>query len=275
MAALPIPGLGPRTEAPKLNPKANFAGAGLTPQEGFVLSRIDGRTSIAEICLITGLGEEATIAILQKLKAALLIITSASMSDLPPGIAPPSASRAATLGAGGRTASAAAPPSAHGTAAAAPSSAAAERGAEGGAPPKGKWPAAAPTTQSARPLAPLRDEEIDPALLAEGPELGEDVKRRVLAFHTRLPMLDFFDLLEIDPLADRQAIRRSYFRLSKEFHPDRYFGKDLGPYKERLSDVFKAISAAFAVLSDDVQREAYVLKLRDAAAAGGGRGPHR
>jgi len=242
MANEPIPGLGPRTEAPRLNPKADFAEAKLSPQEGFVLSRVDGRTSLGEICLITGLGEEVTIKALQKLKAALLIVTSAPMSELPPDVAPPSAAKVATM-AGAKT------------------------GAEQAARAKAAgWPETSPVTESARPLAPLPEEEIDPMVLADGKDLPEPVKRRILAFYRRMPDLDYFDRLEVDPQADRAAIRRAYFRLSKEFHPDRYYGKDLGAFRQMIGEVFKGVSEAFATLSDDGKRREYVLKLRDVIA---------
>ena len=251
MANEPIPGLGPRTEVPKLNPKADFAAAKLSPQEGFVLSRVDGRTSLGEICQISGLGEAASINALQKLKAALLIVTNAPMSELPPDIAPPSVGKAASFT--GAKPGAPAP-------GAQPSAGAAARAKAAG------WPENAPITESARPLAPLPDDEIDPAVLADGKDLAEPVKRRILAFYRRIPDLDYFDRLEVDPQADRAAIRRAYFRLSKEFHPDRYYGKDLGGYREMLGEIFKAISEAFATLSDESQRQAYVVKLRDVVA---------
>jgi hypothetical protein len=263
MATDPIPGLGPRAETPRLNPKANFAAARLSPQEGFVLSRVDGHTSLGEICAITGLGEAATIEALQKLKAALLIVTSAPMSELPSELAPPSVAKAASFAGAARGAGDARRPGAQEEGSAAEGSAA----GRGGAPRTGGWPAAGPVTESSRLVTPLRDDEIDPVILADGKGLSEDVKRRILAFHKRMADLDYFDRLEVSTEADRQAIRRAYFRLSKEFHPDRYYGKDLGSYGERLSQVFKGISEAFATLSDEKQRQAYVLKLRDAAAS--------
>jgi hypothetical protein len=232
-----------------LNPRADLAAAHLSPQEGFVLSRVDGRMSLGEICLISGLGEPATVAILQKLKAALIIITSAPMSELPPEVAPPSANRKFAAPA---ARAAATSPVGRGRA---------------GTPPAGTPPGATPATGTpvaARPVPLLPVAELDAAVFADGGELSEPARRRILSFHQQLPQLDLFARLEVDTSADRQEIRRAYFRLSKEFHPDRYYGKDVGRFKDLLSDLFKAISAAFATLSNDDERAVYLALLQDA-----------
>src|SRR5438477_13104476 len=100
MPAPPIAGLGPREEVPRLNPAANPVAAGLSPQEGWVLSRVDGHTSFGELCLITGLDEPQTVEILKRLVASGLILTkngsapSAGASPAPtaPAAAPSSKS---------------------------------------------------------------------------------------------------------------------------------------------------------------------------------------
>jgi DnaJ-class molecular chaperone len=61
-------------------------------------------------------------------------------------------------------------------------------------------------------------------------------------------------LLGIEAGADLKEIRRAYFRLSKEFHPDRYFGRMLGPYKRRMQKVFSALTVAFEQLGDEAKR---------------------
>ena len=63
-----------------------------------------------------------------------------------------------------------------------------------------------------------------------------------------------FALLEVDPAVDKKELRRSYFRLSKEFHPDRYYGRKLGVYQRKLQQLFAALSSAFELLSDDGRR---------------------
>ena len=57
--------------------------------------------------------------------------------------------------------------------------------------------------------------------------------------------------------ADVKAVKRAYFKLSKEFHPDRYFGRELGDYRDKLTKIFQAIKAAFELLSDKDRRAAY------------------
>lgn len=51
----------------------DFAGLSLSPEEGFVLSRVDGRTTIGEIVMVTGLGETKTLDALAKLHDSALI----------------------------------------------------------------------------------------------------------------------------------------------------------------------------------------------------------
>src|SRR5690349_21627742 len=75
MASSAISGLGGREECPQPNPSADPMRAHLSPQEGWVLSRVDGHTSFGELCLITGLGEDQTIQILKRLQERGLILT--------------------------------------------------------------------------------------------------------------------------------------------------------------------------------------------------------
>jgi tetratricopeptide (TPR) repeat protein len=70
-----------------------------------------------------------------------------------------------------------------------------------------------------------------------------------------------FDLLGVTVADDRRELKRAYFRLSKEFHPDRYYKRALGSFGPWLNQVFESISRAFEVLGDDRRREAYLAQL--------------
>src|SRR5262245_54476211 len=75
MASMVIPGLGGRDEIPSPNPGVNPMAAGLTAQEGWVFSRVDGHPSFAELFLITGLGEMQTVELLKTLVSRGLVLT--------------------------------------------------------------------------------------------------------------------------------------------------------------------------------------------------------
>src|SRR5690606_581586 len=85
--------------------------------------------------------------------------------------------------------------------------------------------------EDARPpvdLGELSAEEA--AALAAPGDLGEDERRRIVEMVRRAARGTYFDLLGVLPTADKKELKRAYFRVSKEFHPDRYYGRDLGPF---------------------------------------------
>jgi hypothetical protein len=111
-------------------------------------------------------------------------------------------------------------------------------------------PAAAP---AAAPPPPSLDEPTaeERAALAEACELGAPERTLILAMQRRLRVGDPWLLLGVAKGSDKKALKRSYFKLSKDFHPDRYYGKQLGSFAARLSEVFEAIAHAYAELTED------------------------
>jgi hypothetical protein len=86
---------------------------------------------------------------------------------------------------------------------------------------------------------------VDEADLLEGPALDPQIKARIVRLHRRLKSLKPHELLAVPLGADHALVKRAYFAASKELHPDRYFGRDLGPYRARLSDIFAQLTRAF------------------------------
>jgi tetratricopeptide (TPR) repeat protein len=66
-----------------------------------------------------------------------------------------------------------------------------------------------------------------------------------------------YALLGVRDNADRKTIRDAYFRLSKQFHPDAFYGRKLGPYRDRIEAIFRALTSAYDVLSNKNQRAEY------------------
>ena len=223
-----IPGLGPRTGRPRPNTAIDWANQKLTPTEGFVLSRVDGRMSYDEICMVSGLSRDETLRILRDLKQARLI--------LGPGEVAVGASRA----------SAAVPSRSPATA----RPAAAGAGSTDEARSKAPEPEASRAGEKDRrtPVGPLErlddGSPVAPGDLVEWPDAPSELRARIVRLHRRIRQLSAWDLLGVGKDADASTVRRAFGAASKELHPDRYFGKNLGSFRARLGAIFARLSEA-------------------------------
>ncbi len=87
-------------------------------------------------------------------------------------------------------------------------------------------------------------------LLAEPIELDDQHKRRVLALARMLREGRHHEMLGVAPGATVRELKRAYFALSKEVHPDRFYGRKLGSFAPLLSMIFEAACQAVKTLSD-------------------------
>jgi hypothetical protein len=230
-----IPGIGAATQKVRVNPNFDAIAAGIGPQEYYVLSRIDGNTALREVLLATGLPADACIQIAQKLRScgALLLPTEATPAKVAPvarPASPPTTSR----------------------------------------PQLGSLPATfedAATVRRPRPVdhpsaaanVPVRVADLDLSLpspsaeetaaLTEVVDVSEGDRRRILALARLVSKQDPWLLLGASKGSSDKELKRIYFRLSKEVHPDRYYGKNLGSFALRLSLVFEAVSRSYAELT--------------------------
>jgi curved DNA-binding protein CbpA len=191
------------------------------PEEAFVLSRVDGISSEAEIAASTGLDTEHVSVTLARL-AELGAIRFEAGSDgaLPRQPHPPD--RAPSQ-----------------SAMKLPRVIVESPGAEGAI--------------SHHPAAALYDpSEIDEDVDVELPR-----KRKILDMYYRLDSLSHYELLEIEPASDKKQIKEAYFKVVSIFHPDRYYGKRLGTFKLKLEKVFARLTEAHDVLTRSKSREEY------------------
>lgn len=97
--------------------------------------------------------------------------------------------------------------------------------------------------------------------LDEDVELGEAERLRIIEVMRLVGAGDFFALLGVPRDVEGRALKKSYFRLSKEFHPDRYYQKRLGSFGPWLSRIFEAATEAFEVLGDTKRRAEHLRQL--------------
>lgn len=193
----------------------------LSAVEGFVLSRVDGVSTAKEIADSTGIGEEIALTALQRLLGLGAIRVQAAVPPSPP----------------------------HAPA----------------APEQPSKRFGKPETMVAQPqrIRTVPPPSGTPRRLYDPAELEEDVglddarKRRILDVFYKLGACDFYELLELGRDATKDEIREAYFALSKEFHPDTAYGKDLGSYKSKMEKIFTAATGAYDTLSRRARRTEY------------------
>ncbi|HEY1817156.1 MAG TPA: DnaJ domain-containing protein [Kofleriaceae bacterium] len=111
-----------------------------------------------------------------------------------------------------------------------------------------------PAASAKKPPPELDTSLLDPTAdelkaLSEDNVLDDPTRRRILALSRLVATRDPWALLGVPQGSNHQALKRAYFKLSKDIHPDRFYGKQLGSFGERLSTVFEATARAYERLT--------------------------
>lgn len=97
----------------------------------------------------------------------------------------------------------------------------------------------------------------DPRDLNEEVDLELERKRVILETFHRLDSTTHYQLLRVEPSADKRAVKNAYFEIVNIFHPDRYFGKKLGSFKPKLEKIFARLTEAHDTLTRSGPRTEY------------------
>lgn len=211
----------------------------LTPAEAFLFSRIDATTNERDLATMTGLAPADVAAALDRL-AQLGAIDPGG----PPAIPPPPVSVNAAVSVN-RPA-----PSARPVAIPTP-----PRSTPSSAPRTSAPPTSGRRAQDSAPVSTPRIH--DAAELDEPVEIDAEKKRRILDLFYRLDDLTYYEVLGIDALADKKRIKSAYYVMAPEFHPDRFFRKELGSYKGKIEAIFNRVTIAHDVLTTKDRRAEY------------------
>jgi curved DNA-binding protein CbpA len=190
----------------------------ISPAEAFVLSRVDGSSSELEIASATGLEANQVTATLSRL-AELGAVRFVTTSSERPRMPPRSSTPASRMTI---------------------------------------RPAVEAQAQSVHISEhPGSSARYDPKELEEAADLEPDRKRRILDVFYRLETLSHYEILEVEPSADRRLIKARYYEVVNVFHPDRYFGRSLGSFKPKLEKIFQRITEAHDILTRSEARSEY------------------
>lgn len=102
--------------------------------------------------------------------------------------------------------------------------------------------------------------------LSSGPQAGANTSRAALDASQRrhiselfgkLGGLSHFELLGVDQTADRKTVKRAYYAQVAEYHPDSYFGRELGDIRHKMECIFQRLTEAHDTLSRKQSRAEY------------------
>lgn len=96
-----------------------------------------------------------------------------------------------------------------------------------------------------------RMEEADlPGRRKEQP-IDEQLRRKILTDYQRVMESDYFEALGIARQCGGAEVRRAYYKLAKEYHPDRFLGSGLSrEMTNKITGMFQYVTQAYTVLSD-------------------------
>ena len=92
----------------------------------------------------------------------------------------------------------------------------------------------------------------------ENVELEEGRKEEILALDAKVASNNLFEFLGVPTGAPSEEVHAAFREASRKFHPDKYYGKNLGSFKLKLDRIFKRMVEANQTLTDPDKREAYL-----------------
>lgn len=81
--------------------------------------------------------------------------------------------------------------------------------------------------------------------------------KRVDEIYSNLGRLRLDELIEVNEASDPETVKKNYYRLMREFHPDRCFSASDTTLKDKLTTICDSITNAYDTLRDDESRKKY------------------
>lgn len=242
--------LGAWEDRPKRNFEADVTGVQLDQREAFLLTRLDGQASVAEVCSMSGFGEDETLEVLSSLLAHGLV-------EMEEAEGPRSLVQDRTSDGRRRLQRRA------------PRQPAIERAPafSGVSPEDEAW------LRRFGPIGHVPGEpyvtpgqgryglyEFDRRALLARSSLTLEQRREVIFLAANTDQLDHFEFFGMEPTADRKAWKRAYFAFSKRFHPDTFFRREVGPFAAQLDAVYRHGTEIYEVFAENDDMRAVYLR---------------
>jgi len=204
-------GIGNRGHALRLtaDPFLRLQHITLTPEEGYLLSRLDGATSTDQLLKLSPIEQAKTVRLVYGLIATGILEEPPKETEDGAGSPAPDAPKAA-----------------------------------GGSVSKGLNVDISATRRTTTVLAPKIP--VSPSFMKDEVDFR---RRKILKTHQRLRRMTAHDLLELAPNPTYREIRQKYNDLAEIYHPDLAFKPEYADMKVQLVDIFKRLEEAYRAAS--------------------------
>jgi curved DNA-binding protein CbpA len=91
-------------------------------------------------------------------------------------------------------------------------------------------------------------------------DLTQEERAAIDDLSIRVEAGDYYAILGVAADCSSGELKKAYYDLSRRFHPDRFYRREVDDLRERLESVFTGINISFEVLNDKVQRRRFDLE---------------
>lgn len=223
----------------------------LSQSEYFILSRVDGMSSIDDIFAVSPLGEDETLRCIYGLVSAGVLVLKGGGRSEPEAPKTPEQTAAPSPTPPPPKPDPPAPPPKPEPPKPPPAEPAPARPAPTAAPPS---VASAPQ----RPEQPAKGPTLEPPPKPASPSPEEiAVRDDIVQKHASLSESNLYDLLGITITANDDEIKKAYYAMAKKYHPDRHHSPHLRDVHGLLEELFSKITHAYQTLSSTADRHRY------------------
>jgi tetratricopeptide (TPR) repeat protein len=106
-----------------------------------------------------------------------------------------------------------------------------------------------------------REQIFKPEQTSTDGQESQKTKQKIRQAYESLKHQDYYQVLGLEKTATRDQIKRAYFHLAKEYHPDRHFQAGLEELTPQLEALFRGITEAYDTLLIERKRQEYDTKL--------------
>ncbi len=96
-----------------------------------------------------------------------------------------------------------------------------------------------------------------PVQAAEELEIDNEIMEKIEEMNNNYKTLGYYGILGITERASEEEIREAYYKVAKEFHPDRYFSLPSDDIKEKINTIFSFATEAYETLSNEAKKREY------------------